>query len=184
MLGGGFGDVGGGEDAEEGVVGGGDFLLGAIAVGDGPFHVGLSGGEPDFADEDVLDDDGFWSVGHFEFLSVGIGLEAGEAEGEGSVGICFGGGVMVAKGDGDGGSGIGPSPNFGAGFLLEDGAVRENDGEVEFGGEDAGGEEEGDGDECFHFEKSVRGLSGYVGGMASLSLITCEFCEEAAFSIP
>jgi len=128
-----------------GVVRGGDFLGGVGELADAAFHVGLAGGEPDVAGEDVGEADGgsggFAGAGDGEVGGLGGGGEGGEVDYPASVGGSGGAYGLASEGDGDVFAGGGGAPD-GEGFVaLEDGVVAEEGGE---GGVGAGGEGEGE----------------------------------------
>ena len=90
------------EEADLRVVGGGDLFVGVFddgvagEAGEGHLHVGLAGGHPEVADEDVFELDGVGGVdGEGVGASGGLGWEveapAAEVVGGGGVGECRGG---------------------------------------------------------------------------------------------
>src|SRR5690606_26450263 len=96
-VGGGEGDGGGValdvEVADEREAGGGDFFPGIGGVAEGPFHVGLAGGEPDLADEHVAHDDGVFPA-HDEFARRSGGGQRRQRHAPAPVGRGGGGGAL------------------------------------------------------------------------------------------
>ena len=118
-----FGDIPGDEDTEEWVLCFGIFFLTTVAPCDGPLHVGLTRGEPDFSDEDVLNDFFFVSGLDGEFAALSAGFEAFEIELPIAFGVGLGRVVLAGEVDLDGGIGISPAPDASGGVALEDHAI-------------------------------------------------------------
>ena len=110
--------------------GGGDLLVGVLDDGrareaaKGHLHVGLAGGEPDVADEDVgegnrcspVDGEGVGAAGWFRCEVKGPRAEV----------VGFGRGVLMAEVDGDSSAGCVPAPDVNGTITLEDGVVAEH----------------------------------------------------------
>src|SRR5690606_20309043 len=110
------------EVAEEREAGGGDFFPGIGGEAEGPFHVGLAGGEPDLADEHVAHDDGVFPA-HDEFARRSGGGQRRQRHAPAPVGRGGGGGALPGEGDGDAFAGIGGAPDRQRLALLEHGPV-------------------------------------------------------------
>src|SRR5690606_32280034 len=87
VAGGLFADL---ELAEQGEIGGADLGLGVGAVGEGPAHVGLAGGAPDFGDDRVADGVGVGALNNVGATGGGGG-QRGEVDAPGAVGAGGGG---------------------------------------------------------------------------------------------
>ena len=144
----GLGDAGGflvdAEHADGGEVGGGGFGGRVEAAFELEGHVGLAGGEPDFADEDVVDGEG-GAAFDGELLGLVAGCEFAEADAPSAIGDGSGGGGLIGDGDGDGVAGFGPAPDVEGLVGLDDHVVGDEGGEFEIdfpivGAEGGGGE--------------------------------------------
>src|SRR5690606_33049356 len=89
---------------------GGDVDRGVVGVGHGPFHVGLAGGDPHFAHEDVGEGDGVVALDD-EIGAFGVGGSGVEFDHPFAVGV--GGGLrgLAGEGDGDVFAGVGRAPD-------------------------------------------------------------------------
>ena len=133
--------AGDGEDADAVVDRTGARGGGAARVAHDPFHVGLTGADPDLADDDVLGDVGLGAGLDHQILAFLRGLEAGQGRLEDAVGTGGGGGLSGAVDDLDGGARLGLAVDVGL-TGLEHGMVREDGRELEVGGLDQRREEE------------------------------------------
>jgi hypothetical protein len=105
-----------------------------------PLHVGLAGGEPDLADEDIADHD---HVGAGDGELGGHGRGGRGLEVNDPAAVCAGGGadLLAQKIDGHAFTGGGLAPD-GQGFVaLEDGVVLKERREGDLGAGERGGEE-------------------------------------------
>ena len=178
------GDVGGvvGDEQEADLreVGGGDLFVGVFDDGgvgeaaEGHLHVGLAGGDPDVADEEVGEGEGRGGGGAGDGEREGAaGLFGGEPEAPLAEAVGGGGLGLLVEGDVDGLGGGGPAPDVDGGAALEDAVVGEDVGEAEGGGgrcgglcgaEARGGEEEEKRGEAEHEGISVEGVALRVQG--------------------
>jgi hypothetical protein len=152
------------EEAKFGVGGGGNFFVPIFEDGvawesaKGKLHVGLAGGEPDVADEEI----GEGEVGAITSDGESVRTAGGfrrEPEAEVAVGVDLGGNRLGMKFGGEVCAGGGPSPDVNGPITLEDGVVAEQMRKADVGAEqngrqEAGSEEEGDA-EKFHGEPQM-----------------------------
>ncbi len=97
-------------------------------------HVGLTGAQPDVADQDVFDHHRVLS-GDAQCLRCGAGVDLRQLDAPFSVGAGFGFGGAITEGDGDLFTRFGPAPDGNGGVLLEDHVVAEQAGHAHIGRE-------------------------------------------------
>src|SRR5690606_34621643 len=91
-------------------------------------HVGLAGGEPDFADDHVADGVGVGALNN-EVATGGGGGQRGEVDAPAAVGAGGGGEGLAGEAHRDAFAGVGGAPDGHGFFALEHGSVAEDGGE-------------------------------------------------------
>jgi hypothetical protein len=139
------------EPAELRIGGAGDLVVAVGGGVEGELHVGLSGGEPDVADEDVRDDEAVFA-GDDEVEGAGVFRGQVEVRVPAAVGAGDDFRCRLVEGDGDGFAGFGAAPDRGGGRFLEDGVGGKDGGKLDVGGGEDGEEgEEAEAEKEFHF---------------------------------
>ena len=114
--------------ADERKIGGAFFGLVILCAVDGHGHVGLTGAEPDFADEHVLNGDRVGALDR-QRTGGGAGGETGEGDLPGAVAGCGGSDGLAGEVDGDFLAGRGGAPDGDTDVALEDHVVGEDGGQ-------------------------------------------------------
>jgi hypothetical protein len=127
-------------------------------AGEGHLHVGLAGGEPEIAEEDVVVGDG---VGAVDGESVGAsGGLCGEVDTPAAGGVGDGGVGEVVEGGGNGLAGGGAAPDVNGHVALENHVAGKDFGEGDFGLGGEGGGEEAEGEAKLHSGSPTTFITG------------------------